>query len=441
MGTKKLTVVGLAALSYVGFLAMLDWGQFVQFTLNSFVAAAIYGLIAMGFTLVFSAVWFFDLAYGVVPAVGAYMVFSFHLTRGAEPNPLYAGGVGVIVAITIAWILFTWLYPALRRKIPSPWLVLAGGAVAAAGGGYVGFLLLNPDELQRLGSPVLGALVVAGIGWVTYKIAHRKIPVIRGDAWAWGLALVTLLVAVVAGMYSGALLSDAPHGKLIVSAAFGIGFAGILGLALYRGLYFYLRRRARSPLTMIVSSLGVMLALQAVISLIFTVQPQVLPRPPGSATILLAGGYIKPFQMFNIGVCIVVLLSLLLMLKTTAFGKAFRAIGDDEEVARIVGVNTPVVIAGVFFLGATIAAIAGILMGLDLGTIQPRMGFLPLFKGWIAAVIGGVGRIDGAVLGGVLLAMVENYGVWFISAEWKDAIAFVVLILVLIFMPRGLLAK
>ena len=98
-------------------------------------------------------------------------------------------------------------------------------------------------------------------------------------------------------------------------------------------------------------------------------------------------------------------------------------------------------IAGVFFIGGAIAGLAGVVIGFDLTTIQPRMGFFPLFKGWIAAVIGGTGNPYGALVGGFLLGLIENYGIWFIPSEWKDAIAFVVFILFLLFRPRGAIAE
>ena len=149
---------------------------------------------------------------------------------------------------------------------------------------------------------------------------------------------------------------------------------------------------------------------------------------------------IKPFQVFFIGVAFAIFVGLYFLLNKTSFGTAVRAIGDDEEVARIVGINTPVVIAVIFFLGGSIAGLGGIFLGEDIG-IRPQMGLLLLLKGWIASVVGGIGNIYGALLGGFVLGMVENYGVWYIPAQWKDAVAFVLLIFFLSFWPRGLLPR
>ena len=131
---------------------------------------------------------------------------------------------------------------------------------------------------------------------------------------------------------------------------------------------------------------------------------------------------------------------LVLLLKYTMFGKAIKAVSDDEEVAKIVGINTNKIISYVFFIGSAIAGLGGILVGFDTG-IEPTMGFALLLKGVIAAIIGGVGSIYGALIGAFLLGFVENFGIWQISGEWKDAIAFILLILFLIFRPRGIMNK
>jgi len=130
--------------------------------------------------------------------------------------------------------------------------------------------------------------------------------------------------------------------------------------------------------------------------------------------------------------------SLILLLYKTKFGKAVRAINDDEEVAKIVGINTNKIIGYVFFIGSAIAGLAGILVGFDTG-IEPTMGLNLLIKCVIASIVGGVGNIYGGVLGAFLLGFVENFGIWKISGEWKDAIAFGLLILFLIFRPRGIM--
>ena len=152
------------------------------------------------------------------------------------------------------------------------------------------------------------------------------------------------------------------------------------------------------------------------------------------------GATIKGFNVFTIGVAVVGFAGLLLLLKRSSFGKAVRAIGDDEEVAKVVGINTTVVIAVVFFIGAVYAALAGVLSGHDTA-IQPRMGLLLLLKGWIASVVGGLGNLYGAIVGGFALGMVEQFGIWDLAGEWRDVVSFGVLILFLSFWPKGLVPR
>ena len=154
----------------------------------------------------------------------------------------------------------------------------------------------------------------------------------------------------------------------------------------------------------------------------------------------MGGATIKGFNVFAIGVALAGFAALWLLLRKTAFGKAVRAISDDEEVAKVVGINTAVVISVVFFIGAMYAAMGGLLSGHDTA-IQPRMGLLLLLKGWIASVVGGIGSLYGAIVGGFALGVIEQFGIWDLAGEWRDAISFVLLILFLSFWPRGILPR
>ena len=191
---------------------------------------------------------------------------------------------------------------------------------------------------------------------------------------------------------------------------------------------------------MLVASLGVLLAITAATTIVFQSAPRPLPDAFGSAPWTVGGANIKGFNVFTIAVALGGFVGLLLLLRMTTFGKAVRAIGDDEEVSKVVGINTTVIIAAVFFIGAVFAAMAGILSGHDTA-IQPRMGLLLLLKGWIASVVGGMGNLYGAIVGGFALGMIEQFGIWDLAGEWKDVISFVLLILFLSFWPRGLIPR
>ena len=194
-------------------------------------------------------------------------------------------------------------------------------------------------------------------------------------------------------------------------------------------------------MVLLVASLGAFTAIQAIIAILFTSQFQTLSQNVGEQTIYqIAGAVITQTQLIILISGLAIMLGLVLLLKKTLFGKAIKAISDDEEVARIVGINTEKIIGRVFFIGSAIAGLAGILIGFDTG-LEPTMGLSLLLKGVIGSIIGGVGSIYGGVLGSFLLGFVENFGIWQISGEWKDAIAFGLLIIFLIFRPQGIIKR
>ena len=407
------------------------------------VIGAIYALMAMGFTLVYGTVWFFDLSYGAMATVGGYSVFYFTsrqvqtIGRGEINNLPLNIIMGVLLAFVLGWALYTWLLPILRNRLNRHISLGLCALLATAFGVYILFTLENPSHLHTFLSPAIGVIVAVAAAWAVYRLVPigktgsimRRFVVLSGAAGTIAL-----------GVFCATLVAGESGSILYLSWAMGALLAGSAGLAIYRGIYFYLRRQARSPLVMLVGSLGLLLSITAFISIIFSPDGRPLAEPFGAVPWSFGGAFIKPFQVFIIGVVLAVFFGLVLLMNRTSFGKAARAIGDDEEVARIVGINTSVIIAIIFFIGAAISALGGILLGEDIG-LRPQMGLLLLLKGWIASVVGGIGNIHGALLGGFVLGMVENYGVWYVPAQWKDAIAFVLLILFLSFWPKGILPR
>ena len=221
----------------------------------------------------------------------------------------------------------------------------------------------------------------------------------------------------------------------------GVLLAGLLGYGLEKFVYLPLRKRKASSMVLLVASLGAMTALQAIIAILFGSQFRTLSQNVSAQKLFeIFGGVITQTQLIILLSAVLIMVGLVLLLYKTQFGKAVRAISDDEEVARIVGINTNKIIGYVFFVGSAIAGFAGILVGFDTG-IEPTMGLSLLLKGVIASIVGGVGNIYGGVLGAFLLGFVENFGIWKIAGEWKDAAAFALLIVFLIFRPRGIMSK
>ena len=441
-GTSLAVTMAAAAALYIVWKITQSPEQALQFTFNGLAVGAVYALIAVGFTLVYSTVWFFDLYYGAAAALGAYGVFylrSFDTLGGRyEVNePVVNLVFAAVTAGVAAWAFHEAFHTRMRRRGSGRTTVrVADGLIAAIAGIYMWLVLTFPAQMHYLLSPVVGVIVAGAVCWLLYRGYRAAF----ADANALPATLGGAIVGCVAGAYCAYLIFGSPGAGLYLSWGVSCLLAGVVGLALYRGLYVYMRERARSPLVMLVATLGILLALTAFTTIVFQSAPRPLPEAFGSQPWKIASANLKAFNVFSIVVAIVSFLALLFVLKRTSFGKAVRAIGDDEEVSKVVGINTTVVIAIVFFVGAIYAAMEGILSGHDTA-IQPRMGLLLLLKGWIASVVGGIGNLYGAILGGFVLGLIEQFGIWDLAGEWKDAISFVLLILFLSFWPRGILPR
>lgn len=248
-------------------------------------------------------------------------------------------------------------------------------------------------------------------------------------------------VFAVVGVYTVFLLYKLWGLNLFMSVSAGILLAGITGLLSDKIIFRQLRNRRGSSVIMLVASLGLFTVIQSLVAMIFSSEFQILTETfVTQRSFKILGGVVTDIHavIFLSGIAILGLLTF--VLNRTKFGKTVKAIGDDEEVAKIIGINTDRVIGQVFFTGAAIAGLGGILIGFDTG-LMPTMGMGLLLKGVIASIVGGVGNIYGGVLGALLLGFVENFGVWQIPGEWKDAIAFGLLIVFLLFRPKGILNK
>ena len=444
---RDLLAIALAAavVGYVCWAISQSPSQALQFAFNGLSVGAIYALLAIGFTLVYSTVWFFDLYYGAAAAIGAYGIF--YLRSGEALGGQYQvndPAVNVTFALVTAgvalWALREAYHRRLRDRFGNRNALYAEALVAGGLGAYMGVVLTWPNELNVLFAPAIGVATAFAVAWIVRRAALRLPERIDRSGFPVVVAIVGAAMGVVVGIVVGVELANAGGSRLYLSWVVSCLLAGMVGLAFYRGLYVRIIQRTRSRLIMLVASLGVLLALTALTIIVFESAPRPLPDVFGSTPWAVGGATIKGFNVFSIGVACAAFIGLLLLLKRTAFGKSVRAIGDDEEVAKVVGINTTVVIAIVFFLGAVFAALAGVLNGHDTA-IQPRMGLIMLLKGWIASVVGGIGNLYGAIVGGFALGMIEQFGIWHLAGEWKDVVSFVVLILFLSFWPNGLLPR
>ena len=231
-----------------------------------------------------------------------------------------------------------------------------------------------------------------------------------------------------------------PFIGLVVLALMVMGLVAILGAIVERTAYRPLRESPR--LSAVVSALGASIFLQNAVMLIYGARFQVYPEDLIPETAIdLFGLYIPMVRILVLGASLVLMAALYTFIQKTRIGTAIRAAAIDQDAARLMGIDVNRVILLVFLIGPALGGAAGLMVGLQYGQINFTMGWTYGMKAFTAAILGGIGNIPGAMLGGLLLGVIEAMGSAYISIAWKDAIAFFVLILILIVRPTGLLGE
>ncbi|AOO84022.1 branched-chain amino acid ABC transporter permease [Bosea vaviloviae] len=195
--------------------------------------------------------------------------------------------------------------------------------------------------------------------------------------------------------------------------------------------------RGASPVALIMITIGASIFIKGVAQVVFDKQFHSLPAFTGSDPIALGGATILPQSLWVVGGAIVLFVALYLFLERTLLGKAVLATAANRLAARLVGINVKVILALAFGVSAAIGAIAGVLVT-PITLTRYDIGTLFALKGFAAAMVGGMGHPLGAVVGGVLIGLMEAFGAGYISSTYKDGVAFLAILLVLFFMPRGL---
>jgi len=193
-------------------------------------------------------------------------------------------------------------------------------------------------------------------------------------------------------------------------------------------------------LVFLIASFGIFIFIQNLLQLIYGAQILTLRTGPVVEGYQIFSAVITPIQILILSVSLILLAIIWLAIDKTKIGKGIRAVADDPVGASVSGINPEKTVLYSFGIGSALAGMAGVLISLETN-IEPTMGFNAILKGIIACIIGGIGSIPGAVLGGFFLGIVENLGIWKIQAGWKDTIAFVVLIIFLLIRPQGILGK
>ncbi len=215
----------------------------------------------------------------------------------------------------------------------------------------------------------------------------------------------------------------------------------ILGMVIERLAYKPLR--SAPSLAVLITAIGVSYFLQNAALLIWKSDPKVFTSVVDLPALKLFGGEltISAVTIVTVLACIVIMIALTLFTSKTKMGKAMRAVSEDKGAAQLMGINVNSTISVTFAIGSGLAAIAGVLLCSAYPTLMPTTGSMPGIKAFTAAVLGGIGSIPGAMLGGVLLGVIEIFSKAYISTQLSDAVVFAVLIVVLLIKPTGLLGK
>jgi branched-chain amino acid transport system permease protein len=290
---------------------------------------------------------------------------------------------------------------------------------------------------QTINGLTLGGIyALIALGYTMVYGIIQLINFAHGEFFAAGGYMGVILLSYLAG---AGYLETHPWMCLGGSMVLSMIYCSFLAMAVEKVAYKPLRKASR--LAVLLSALGMSIFLQN--GLMLTQGVYDLPYPASFAQGRFDFGNITVsyLQIVILAVTIGLLILLNLLVFKTRIGKAMRATAQDKVMSALVGINSNRIISLTFVIGASLAAAAGIMVGLYYGSVRYDMGFVPGIKAFAAAVLGGIGNITGAMIGGLIIGMVEIYAAGYISGQYKDVFAFIILIGVLYFMPTGIMGE
>jgi branched-chain amino acid transport system permease protein len=211
-------------------------------------------------------------------------------------------------------------------------------------------------------------------------------------------------------------------------------FMGVFGIVFQRLAYYPLRNRTFLPV--IISTIGVSIFLKNAAQLVFGAEPLLMARPTSADVLNLAGVFIDPQHVVIIVVTLIMLVFQYVFFEKTSLGKKMQATAQDKEMARLLGIRVSKMIVITFAYSSILGGVAGILIG-PIFYVSKEMGAMLGLKAFCSTIVGGFGSVPGAILGGLFLGVVEVISAYYISSAYRDAFAFIILILVLLFRPQG----
>lgn len=423
--------------------------EIIQQLLNGLTVGGIYALIALGYTMVYGIIKLINFAHGDIFMIGAFAgFFAITLITDLFIGTLVASSVGAVVSeykliiAIVSSIIFCGLlglfvervaYRPLREGSPK---TIIGSAIGLA---FIIFVaVFGKGEFQMdtalLFLVILGMLSILSFAYIRY--AGNNIKSLSKEN-------INQKIIVYSVLYIIAFIILA-----YLAWYFDMTTMVFVSFAFVLLIYWLVVSRVKSTnaggnsrINALISAIGMSMILSNMVMLLRGTSDQPYRMGFFTGTINIGSFSVSSLQIFIIVFSFILMGILFYIIHKTKFGLSMRAVSHNLNAARLMGINPDKVIAMTFVIGSALAGVAGVLVGTYYQSVSPNIGMMYGLKAFVAAVLGGIGSIPGAVVGGIVLGIAEVVGIAFLSSSYKDAIAFGILILILIIKPTGIFGK
>lgn len=423
--------------------------EIIQQLLNGLTVGGIYALIALGYTMVYGIIKLINFAHGDIFMIGAFAgFFAITLITDLFIGTLVASSIGAVVSeykliiAIVSSIIFCGLlglfvervaYRPLREGSPK---TIIGSAIGLA---FIIFVaVFGKGEFQMdtalLFLVILGMLSILSFAYIRY--AGNNIKSLSKEN-------INQKIIVYSVLYIIAFIILA-----YLAWYFDMTTMVFVSFAFVLLVYWLVVSRVKSTnaggnsrINALISAIGMSMILSNMVMLLRGTSDQPYRMGFFTGTINIGSFSVSSLQIFIIVFSFILMGILFYIIHKTKFGLSMRAVSHNLNAARLMGINPDKVIAMTFVIGSALAGVAGVLVGTYYQSVSPNIGMMYGLKAFVAAVLGGIGSIPGAVVGGIVLGIAEVVGIAFLSSSYKDAIAFGILILILIIKPTGIFGK